>query len=229
MLGSDMSRLSQKSSADTGWSMETVDYLYLEGVSWELYEHLLKVVGTRPLHLTYDNGELEIMSPLPEHENAGRMIGRLIEEITQQLDVPAIGLKSTTFRRKLKKRGLEPDECFYIKSQPKLVGRKRIALPKDPPPDLAVEVDVTHRSIDRLPIYAALGVPEIWRFHSGKLECLLLEKNTYRAVEYGLAFPQLRVGDLARFVRLAEESFDHTGTIKAFRVWMKRQSWMKTK
>ena len=75
MLGSDMSRLSQNSSADTGWSMETVDYLYLEGVSWELYEHLLKVVGTRPLHLTYDNGELEIMSPLPEHKNAGRMIG----------------------------------------------------------------------------------------------------------------------------------------------------------
>src|SRR2546423_15264075 len=98
-----MIRLGSRSSAQDEWSLDEVEYLMLEGVSWELYEHLLKVVGDRQLRLTYDNGELEIMSPLPEHEDAKIAIGRMVTEILLELDVPQRGLGSTTFRRQLKK------------------------------------------------------------------------------------------------------------------------------
>lgn len=222
-----MSRLSAKTSLDSGWSIDSVEYLYLEGVSWELYEHLLKVAENRRLRITYDKGELEIMSPLPEHENAARVIGRLIEEMTMQSDVPAIGLKATTFRRRLKSKGLEPDECYYIKSQPRLIGKKRISLPKDPPPDLAIEIDVSHWSIPRLPIYAALGVPEVWRYDGTTIHCLVLKKNDYVESEFSLAFPKLRVKELVKFVRIAEEKADQNAAIKAFRAWMKKHKHIK--
>jgi len=223
-----MSRLASKHSDESDWTLDSVEHLYLEGVSWELYEHLLKVVGNRPLRLTYDNGELEIMSPLPEHEIAKKIMGRLVEEIVDELDVPCGSMGSTTFRRKLKKKGLEPDDCFYIKSQPLIVGKKRINLPKDPPPDLAIEIDVTSRSIDRLPIYAALGVPEIWQYDGTTIRCLLLERREYRQSDFSLSFPRLRVSDLLPFVRIAEQKSDQTAAIKAFRAWLRKQSWVKS-
>jgi len=157
-----MSRLvSKPEGRGEEWSLDDVQYLHLEGVSWELYEHLLKVVGDRALRLTYDSGELEIMSPLAEDETAKKIIGRLIETLTEEWDIPLGALGSTTFRRKRRRKGLEPDECFYIVNLRAIAGKKRLSLPKDPPPDLAVEVDVTSRSIPRLPIYAALEVPEV--------------------------------------------------------------------
>jgi len=222
-----MSRLATKTSERESWSIDEVEHLYLEGVSWELYEHLLKVVGNRPLRLTYDNGELEIMSPLPEHEIGKSALGRFVSTITEELDIPCQILGSTTFRRKMKKKGLEPDDCFYIKSQPLIKGKKRINLPKDPPPDLAIEVDVTSRSIPRLPIYAGLGVPEIWRLSSKTVECMWLEREKYRESEFSRAFPKLRVADLMPFVRIAEEESDHTAAVKSFRAWLKKQAWVR--
>lgn len=224
-----MSRAVSRHDGKEEWSIDSVQNLYLEGVSWELYEHLLKVVGARPLRLTYDQGKLEIMSPLSEHENAGRVIGRLIEELTMQLKVPAVGLKSTTFRLKLKQRGLEPDECYYIQSQSKLRSVKRVKLPKDPPPDLAVEIDNTSASIERLPIYAALGVPEVWRYDGESLSCLLLKRGAYEESEYSKAFPHLRVRDLLRFLRIANKQIDQNAAVRAFQLWLSRQSWIMPK
>jgi Uma2 family endonuclease len=214
------------SSLPAGWSLDDVQHIVLDGVSWELYEHLLKLVASRPIRLTYDNGDLEIMSPLPEHEDAKHVIGDMIKEILNELDVPRRALGSTTFRRRLKKKGLEPDDCFYIKSQPLIGGKKRINLPKDPPPDLAVEIDVTHRSIPRLPIYAALGVPEIWRYDGKSLTCLVLRKGSYVASEHSVAFPKLRVVDLRQFIRMAEETGDQTASFKAFCAWLRKQTWI---
>jgi Uma2 family endonuclease len=221
-----MSRLAGKSTNE-GWSLESVQHLVLEGVSWELYDHLLKVVGNRPLRLTYDRGELEIMSPLPEHEEAKELIADLIKTILEITKTPRRSMGSATFRQQLKRRGLEPDSCFYIQNLPRIAGKKRISLPKDPPPDLAVEIDVTHRSIDRLPIYADLGVPEIWSYDGKALHCLVLEQGAYRTSEFGRAFPKLRVGDLKAYIRIAEDKGDHTAAVKAFRAWLKKQRWIK--
>jgi Uma2 family endonuclease/parvulin-like peptidyl-prolyl isomerase len=179
--------VAERRSAQARWSLDEIDHLVLDGVSWELYEHLLKVADKRRLSMTYDNGELEIMSPPPEHEWAKTVIGDLIKAITEELDMPRLALGSTTFRRRLKKKGLEPDDCFYIQNQPRIVGKKRIHLPKDPPPDIAIEIEITRRCIAKLPIYAALGVPEIWRYDGKKLQCLRLDRDSYREVQHSVA------------------------------------------
>ena len=228
MMGGDMSRTFSRSSAESEWSLDDVEYLYLEGVSWELYEHLLKLTEHRRLRLTYDNGELEIMSPLPQHERVKIAIGKMISAILEALDVPYDELGSTTFRRRVKKKGLEPDDCFYIQTQPLIARKDRIDLAKDPPPDLVIEIDITSLSIPRLPIYAALGVPEIWRYDGSRLQCLQLHKDDYRDVECSIAFPRLRVADLESFIRMAEQKVDQNATMKAFRAWLRKQSWIKS-
>src|SRR5207253_11098045 len=133
----------------------------------------------------------------------------------EELDVPHAPYGSVTLRRRLKKKGIEPDDCFYIQSQPRIVGKKRFDFAKDPPPDLAIEIDITSRSIPRLPIYASLGVPEIWRYDGKRLRCLLLTSGRYNESASGTAFPKLRVADLLPFVRIAEETFDQTASLKA--------------
>jgi Uma2 family endonuclease len=210
-----------------GWSLDDVQHIVLDNVSWELYEHLLKEIGDRPIRLTYDSGDLEIMSPLPEHEDISRMLCFMVLELALASDRPARMLGSTTFRRKLLKRGLEPDECFYIQSLPRVRGRRRLALPKDPPPDLAIEVDITGRSLDRLPIYAALKVPEIWHYRGGRLRCVLLnESGEYNESQTSRAFPTIRPSELLRFVKLALTG-DHMTAAKAFRQWLRRQNLKK--
>ena len=219
--------MSRVASGTSEWSLDDVEHLYLDGVSWELYEHLLKVVGNRPLRLTYDNGELEIMSPLPEHEMAKEVIADCVKVILEETRTPRVSLGSTTFRRKLKKKGLEPDSCFYIKNRSQIAGKKRIDLPQDPPPDLAIEIDVTSRSIARLPIYAALGVPEVWRYDGKRLICLTLYSGEYGESEHSLAFPKLRPQELVQFIGIAEKEGDQTAAIVACRSWVRRQRWVK--
>ena len=209
-----------------GWSLDDVQHIVLDGVSWELYEHLLKEIGNRPIRLTYDNGNLEIMPPLYEHELPKKLIARAIETLAEELDIPLQAAGSTTFRRRAKQRGLEPDECYYVQSARLIRGKRSLSLPKDPPPDLAVEIDVTSRSIARLPIYAALGVPEVWRYDGGAVQCLHLRSDgRYVEAEYSRAFPMLRPRELTRFVRTVPT--DLTAAAKAFRQWIRRQKWAK--
>jgi Uma2 family endonuclease len=222
-----MSRASAQPASKDDWSIDEVDHLYLDHVSWELYEHLLRESGHRRLRMTYDNGELEIISPLWEHETPSRILCYFITILAEETNVPLIGGGSTTFRWRGKKKGLEPDECFYIKSQPLIRGKKRISIPKDPPPDLVVEVDITRRSIPRLPIYATLGVPEIWRHDGKRVQCLQLTKaGDYREVDNSLSFPMLKPADLARFIRQAETT-DLVAAGKAFRKWVRKHAWAK--
>src|SRR5205085_6121234 len=115
------------------------------------------------------------------------LIHDLIKALTVELNVEVKSLGSTTFRRDDKGKGLEPDECYYFKNEKKMRGRKRLNLKKDPPPELVVEIDITHRSVEREPIYAALGVPEIWRWDGTKLECLELVGRDYRPREKSLS------------------------------------------
>ena len=156
--------------------------LVLEDVSWRTYERLLRIFDERPaIRLTYDRGCLEIMTISHEHESYGRFLGRLVVTLTEELGLLLKEGGSTTFRRRHKQRGLEPDNCYWIESEPQVRGKLEIDLTIDPPPDLAIEIDVTHGSLDRLAIYATLGVPEVWRFDGQTLCFHMLEKGSHTA------------------------------------------------
>lgn len=197
----------------------------LHGIRWRTYEALLRdleAAGSN-VQLTYDRGSLEFMSPGFRHERSHTLIGRMIEAMTEELNIPICSGCSTTFRRKLKKRGLEPDECYWIAHEVQVRGKEKIDLGTDPPPDLVVEVEYTSTILDKLGVYAALRFPEIWRFDGKVLRVAHLQADrTYREVDRSPSFPFLPMAEVARFLGLATET-DETTWIRSFRAWVHDQ------
>ena len=153
---------------------ETTHLIVLHNIAWSTYEAILADMEDQVIHLTYDHGELEIMSPSDKHERIKRLIGRMVEVMTEVLGIPIRSAGSTTFKKQMLHRGLEPDECYYVTHEEQLWGRDTIDLLVDPPPDLAIEVDISRSSLDRMGIYAALGVPEVWRYEDGDVVAYVL-------------------------------------------------------
>ena len=199
-------------------------YLRLSGVDWQTYSRLLHAFAERPaIRLTYDRGELEIMSPLLEHDDDGELLGEFVFTLTDELGLPLKRGGSTTLRRRLKQRGLEADKCFWIANAHRMAGRRRLDLRTDPPPDLAIEVDVTHSSLDRLSIYAALQVPEIWRLKGDALTFHILgDDGSYTTADRSRAFPQIAPADLVGFLQQARQAGDENAVIRQFRNWIRR-------
>ena len=196
-------------------------HLLLRNVSWGYYEHTLRELEAEHQHLriTYDRGRMEIMSPSPRHERAKRLIGMLIESYALERGLWFLGLGSVTCRREDLDRGLEPDECYYVQHRPRDPDELDLAV--DPPPDLAVEVDITSASIARQPIYAALGVPEIWRFDGLTITVLLRQADgRYVPAETSLALPQLPMAQLKHFFSMGLTGDQHTA-VMAFRNWLR--------
>lgn len=194
-------------------------HIVLDGMSWGFYERLLEDIGDRPIRVTFFEGTIEIMSPLFKHEIVKGAISRLIETLALDLGINLLPAGSTTFRRRDKSAGLEPDECYYLKNAAAVRGMERFDPKKFPPPDLAIEVDITSRSIPRQPIYAALGVPELWRFDGKNLEVMILGKNGYMSADSSIAFPFLKMSQFSQFVhRLLKE--DSVIVLKDFRQWV---------
>jgi len=193
----------------------------IPGIGWDGYQTLLGLIGDRPIRLTYDRGSVELMSPLYVHERDKRLLGYMVEAITDELDIPRVSAGSTTFNSEALDRGLEPDECFYLANAYRLRRTDRIDLTIDPPPDLAIEVEITAGVLKRLVIYAALGVPEVWRFDGEILSVLLLQPDrTYAEAAASAAFPFLPMGEIARFLRDYEPTND-TRWGRAFRAWVR--------
>jgi Uma2 family endonuclease len=135
--------------------------LLLADIRWQTYEDLLQDLAQTRVKLTYDRGSLEIMTPMYRHESCAGFLGRLVEVAAEEFSMRFISGWSTTFRREDLKRGLEPDRCYYIGNVSAVLGKLDIDLSRDPPPDLAIEVDIRSSSLNRMSIYAALGVPEV--------------------------------------------------------------------
>lgn len=192
-------------------------HIVLDHVSWEFYERLLEEIGNRPMRVTFDEGSIEIMPPLAEHEFPSRAIGALIQILAVELNIPMSCYGSTTFRREEKQKGLEPDDCFYLANESRVRGMKDFDPTIHPPPDLVIEVDITRRSIPRPPIYAALGVPEIWRYDAKGISVLRLrDDGQYERVESSVAFPFLPMHGFEKFVKRME-SEEQTSVLRAFR------------
>ena len=171
--------------------------IVLHNISWETYEWLLADhENASAPRFTYDRGELEIMSPLPEHEEANRSIATLVELVGIALGGAYRSLGSTTFRREDLERGFEPDSCFYFQNEPAVRGKERIDLSVDPAPDVAIEIDTTRSSIDKLGLFATLGVGEVWRYDGNELTIVVLDQGRYTASVRSRALPFLSVADL---------------------------------
>jgi Uma2 family endonuclease len=182
-----MSAISEKESRPLAEQRIT-----LRSVSWETYERLLADLANQSsTRLTYDQGTLEIMSPLFEHEKLNRRIALLIEIIAEEMSLEIEDSGSTTFSREDLARGFEPDSSFYIQNEAKVRGKENIDLSTDPPPDLIVEIDITSGSLNKLPIYAQLGVAEVWRHDGQKLTIYKLVDDQFTETDNSLSFPMV--------------------------------------
>jgi len=191
----------------------------IDGIDWKGYEALLKIMPR--VRITYDRGVVELMSPLFPHELYKSRLGRLIVITAEELGVPLITAGSTTYKRFLLGRGLEPDESYYLGGYDRLTDRGRLNLDVDPPPDLVVEVDITSSSLDRMGIYAALGVVEVWRFDGESLTIQLLQKDkTYVLSNMSSAFPFLPLSEIPDLI-LDGEANDEIQWGKEVRRWVK--------
>lgn len=207
--------------------IDDIQHFVMEDASWELYEKLLHDIGDRPIRVTYDHGRMEIMSPSPEHEKPKKLLGRMIEALTVELNMPVASLGNTTFRRRETAMGLEPDECYYFRNELKMRGKTRLDLKKDPPPELVVEIDITSRSVPRQPIYAAMGVPEIWRCDGRRVQCLHLKDGAYHVNKMSIAFPFLEPALLRRFIEIAATEGE-TAMHRQFVAWVRKNDWAQS-
>ena len=196
--------------------------IQLSGISWQTYETLLsELSASRRIRLVYNRGILEIMVPSPEHERYKKIIGRFVETLAEELEIRIEPLGSTTFKRP-DRSGAEPDECFYIQNVNAVRGKKRLDLSQDPPPDLAVEIDITSSSQNRLEVYADIRVPEIWRYNGKSLQILVLENREYIRSDRSLAFPSIPISEISRFLEQAE-TMEYLDLVRAFRSWLKNK------
>ncbi len=196
--------------------------LLLRDVTWQEFESILDELGEhRGTRLAYEHGTLEMMVPLPEHEDDKEIVGDLIKALLEELDIEFRSLGSTTFK-KAQTQGLEPDQCFYIQNEAAIRGKKRIDLTVDPPPDLAIEIDITSRTHSS--IYAALQVPELWRFDQGRLQINVLQTATYREVIESPTFPGLPLREVLLQSLADSKTMGRNRVIKAFRQWVRERS-----
>jgi Uma2 family endonuclease len=201
----------------------STERVVLHDIGWERYESLLADYAERGAHrLTYDEGTLEIMSPLEEHEESNRTINLLVEVVAEEREIEIRNLGSTTFKRQDLAKGFEADSCFYIQNVERVRGKKRIDLLSDPPPDLVIEIEISSPSLPKLPIYAQLGIPEVWRYDGQRLHVLLLENGDCRESAESLALPGLTGAVLTELLQ-ASENIGRRQWLRNLREWLRGQ------
>lgn len=166
-------------------------------LGWDAYEKIIEALNEQHVRTTYDRGDLELMSPLPIHEASKVWFRDFLLALALEVSLSFKSMAQTTFRRRDLDRGLEPDDCYYFTSMGKVVDWNTLNLDRDPPPDLALEVDITCNCLDRMGVYAGLGVPEIWRFDGDDWHIHLLGADgTYWESPSSAAIPYLPIAEV---------------------------------
>jgi Uma2 family endonuclease len=193
--------------------------ILLEDVSWQEFEAILDELGEhRAARVAYETRILEIMTPLPEHEINKELVSDFVKILLEELDIEFCSLGSTTFKNPSMGKGIEPDNCFYIQNEAKVRGKNRLDLTQDPPPDLALEIDITSRSHPS--IYETLGVKELWRFEAGKLQINVLVNGKYVESKNSSIFPDLPLTEIIPQYLSQCKTEGRNKTMKAFRLWV---------
>ncbi len=200
------------------------DHMIFSNISWQQYEQLVDIFSEQHVDLTYDDGRMEMRMPLPEHERAAEIINYIIAFLAHFLDIKFDALGSTTFRSSKLHQGLEPDKCFYLHNLDTIRSKKRLDLAIDPPPDLAIEIEVSSSLIPRIPIYASLGIPELWRYDGEKLTIETLHSaGHYTAAKRSSAFPGITATKLMEWIELGKTQ-GHSPMLHAVEQWCKTKS-----
>jgi Uma2 family endonuclease len=197
--------------------------ILLEDITWDEYEAQLRIIGDRHIRVNYDSGRMELMSPLRRHGNGAWLLGLMVQELVLELDLQVEGADPVTLKRPDLEKGVEPDRLYHFGANAAAVQENReFDFTIDPPPDLVIEVDITSSSVPRLPIFAALGIPEVWRIDDDEdLQFLHLQPDgTYQPQPKSRAFPALLVTEAARFLE-AGQGANKTAWIKTFRAYVR--------
>jgi Uma2 family endonuclease len=193
---------------------DVVERVILHGISWETYERILSEhIEVSDRHFSYCDGDLEIMVLGYKHEKFKHLLSELVVEIARILELDYEGAASTTFRKESKKKGFEGDATFYFENAGIIRGKNEIDLTTDPSPELVVEIDITHGSMPKFPIFADLGIQEVWRFDAEKVSFYRLEKNGYKEVQESICLPKVQNQTVTNLLYSASE--------------MKRIEWIK--
>ena len=218
-------------SAQTADYLDIIDrlpagaVLKLTDVTWDEYESLLTPMeSVHPGHrMSYDNGRLIIVGPTFEHERDKGLVSGLVYMLTDEMDITVEALGSTTFKRKQLKKGVEPDNCYYVQNAALVIGRLSFLHDEYPPPDVAVEIDLNDDSLDKFPIYAALGVLEIWRYDGESTRFYKLTGENYEVIQNSLAFPVLTPKVVTQYLELSKTE-GQTAALKAFRQMLRSRN-----
>lgn len=190
--------------------------LLIHDLNWSEFEAILDELGEkRASRIAYSDGILEIRMPLPEHEVDKELIGDLVKILLEELEIDCECFGSTTFKKKEANSGLEPDQCFYIKNHQQMRGKRRLNLAIDPPPDLAIEVDVTSKT--QIDAYTRLGVPELWVYEETELKIYILEAGKYQNFTTSPTFPNLPILEWVSEVLAQSQAIGRSPALRAFR------------
>ena len=194
--------------------------MLLKDISWQKLENILEEMGERrAARISYSDGWLEIMVPLPEHEKDKEIFGELVRILLDKLEIDFEPFGSTTLKNERMRQAVEPDTSFYIQNQAAVIGKNRIDLNIDPPPDLAIEIDITSRT--RFDNYEILGVPELWRYQQQGLEIFLLREGKYVKSQSSPNFPNIPIIELVNeYVRQCL-TIGRSQAMRNFRSWVK--------
>jgi Uma2 family endonuclease len=195
--GSDVMVIANKTPTKT---IDGEQRFVLRRVGWKGYQSLMEMIDDQPIRLIYDRGDVELMSPLPKHERKKSLLGQFVRILAREFCIPVMPTGSTTWNREDLDKGLEADESFYLGDLGRVGDPDNVDLEFDPPPDLAIEIELTRSALDRIGIYGALRVPELWRFDGRTLRVLLLQpEGSYKESTTSAAFPSVPMDEIAKF------------------------------
>ena len=196
--------------------------MVFDGLSWlEFLQVRGPISRSRNIRLTYDRGKLEITMPLELHEFSAELIGLFVRILVRETGLKIKEMGSTTLEKEALNRSAEPDKAYYIKNQPLVAGRT-VDLAYDPPPDLVIEVDITHTDIDKLSLYADMGIPEFWRYDGRVWRIYQLAENAYEEVEVSPTFPKVAKNKLYEFLTVARQ--DEIEAEQQLRAWLRERA-----